>query len=310
MKISPLRSASGLLLFLAAALTAQGPDTMPVIKMDVSRVVLYVTVREGKARFVGDLSKPDFLIKEDGNAQETISFSRDDVPVAIGLLVDNSQSMINKSSEVLAAAKALIRASNPKDEIFILHFNEKLTYGLPPNLPFTGDRAALDKALDSIEVDGKTALYDAIYEGLKHLQRSELTKQALIVISDGGDNMSHYKAADVVKAAGLSGALFYGIGIYDPSDGDANPGVIRKLAQDTGGEAYFPKDVQEVRDLCQTIARDLRSQYMLSYSPSNANFDGRFRRVEVRIKDPQHRKLIVRTRTGYYATAPTEKGKK
>jgi VWFA-related protein len=113
--------------------------------------------------------------------------------------------------------------------------------------------------------------------------------------------MSVHKSGEVVKSAGLSGALFYGIGIYDPMDGDANPGVIRRLAQDTGGEAYFPQDIAEVQGLCETIARDLRSQYTLSYAPSNTASDGRYRRVEVKVKDPKHRKLIVRTRTGYYA---------
>jgi VWFA-related protein len=305
MKRSHLRSVSGFL-FLAGTLAAQAPGGSPVISMDVNRVVLYVTVREGKARFVGDLARQNFSVKEDGTPQEIISFSRDDVPVAVGLLVDNSQSMMNKSAEVVAAAKAFVRASNAGDDMFVLHFNEKLTYGLPRNLPFTGDHAELDKALDSLRADGKTALYDAIREGLTHLQRSKLTKKALIVISDGGDNMSLHKEADVVKTAGLSGALFYGIGIYDPSDGDANPGVIRKLAQDTGGEAYFPKNVLEVTGLCQIIARDLRSQYMLSYSPANADYDGKYRRIEVKVKDPQHRKLIVRTRTGYYARAPKQ----
>jgi VWFA-related protein len=289
--------------FLVAAAGAQAPDQPPIISTDVRRVALYVTVREGNAKFVGDLDKQSFSVREDGSPQEIVSFSRDDVPAAIGLLVDNSQSMMNKSAEVVAAAKAFVRASHPEDDMFVLHFNENLTYGLPQNMPFTADHAELFKALDRIRADGKTALYDAIYEGLKHLERSNLTKKALIVISDGGDNMSSHKAADVVRAAGLSGALFYGIGIYDPSDGDANPGVVRKLGRDTGGEAYFPKGTQEVTWLCQTIARDLRSQYMLSYSPSNTSFDGKFRRIEVKVKDPQHRKLIVRTRTGYYATA-------
>jgi VWFA-related protein len=193
--------------------------------------------------------------------------------------------------------------------MFVLHFNETLTFGLPPNLPFTSDHFELGKALDRMGQTGKTALYDAIEAGLKHLERSELTKKALIVISDGGDNMSKYKAADVVKSAGLSGALFYGVGIYDPMDGDANPGVMRKLAQDTGGESHFPKSTQELTGLCQSIARDLRSQYTLSYSPSNSNFDGKFRRIEVKVHDPQHRKLVVRTRTGYYATAPASRRK-
>ena len=108
----------------------------------------------------------------------------------------------------------------------------------------------------------------------------------------------------MIREADLSGALFYAIGIYDEMDGDANPGVVRKLAQDTGGEAHFPKNTGEVTELCETIARDLRSQYTLSYSPSNSNYDGSFRRIEVKVKDPKRRKLIVRTRTGYYATAP------
>jgi len=293
----------------AATLAAQVPETPLVISMDVRRVALYVTVREGKAKFVGDLAKEHFSVKEDGAPQEIISFSRDDVPVAIGLLVDNSQSMMNKSEEVVAAAKAFVHASNPGDEMFVLHFNEKLTYGLPSGVPYTGDRDELDKALDRIRLDGRTALYDAIDEGLKHLQLSKLTKKALIVISDGGDNMSGHKSADVVKAAGLSGALFYGIGIYDAMDGDANPGVIRKLAQDTGGEAYFPKGVQEVQELCQTIARDLRSQYTISYSPSNSVYNGKYRRIEVKVKDPKHRQLIVRTRTGYYASETPAPGR-
>ena len=203
----------------------------------------------------------------------------------------------------------VIQEGTPGDEMFILHFNDDLAFGLPPNVPFTSDRTELDKALDRMNQSGKTALYDAIDLGLKHLERSTLTKKALIVISDGGDNISTRKSADVVKAAGLSGALFYGIGIYDPMDGDANPGVIRKLAQETGGESHFPKDPHELTALSQTIARDLRSQYTLTYAPSNANYDGKFRKIEVKVNDPQHRKLIVRTRTGYYATAPTDRRK-
>ncbi len=279
-----------------------------VISMDVKRVVLYATVREGKAKFAGDLQREHFTIHEDGKPQKIDSFSRDDVPVAIGLLIDNSQSMMNKREEVVAAAKAFVRASKPNDEIFVLHFNEQLTYGLPQNVPFTGDVNLLDQALERAQLDGRTALYDAIHEGLKHLQTSRLTKRALIVVSDGGDNMSLHKAAEVVRDADLSGALFYGIGIYDPLDGDANPGVLRKLAESTGGEAYFPEGVGAVKSLCETIARDLRSQYMLSYAPQDLEGKKDYHRVQVRVKDPKGRKLIVRTRTGYYATSPAAEG--
>jgi VWFA-related protein len=135
-----------------------------------------------------------------------------------------------------------------------------------------------------------------------------LTKKALIEIRDGGDNLSLHKADEVIREADLSGALFYGIGIYDPMDGDANPGVLRNLARDTGGEAYFPKDVSEVRLLCETIARDLRSQYMLSYAPPEKPGAKNYRKIRVRVKDPKGRKLIVRTRTGYYADPAGAKG--
>ena len=291
-------------------LLGQVGEDQAVISVDVKRIVLYATVREGKAKFVGDLQKENFTVKEDGVAQDLISFSRDDVPVAVGLLVDNSMSMMNKRDEVIAAAKAFVRASNPGDEMFVLHFNEKLSYGLPRSVPFTGDREQLATALDAVRLDGRTALYDAIREGLEHLAQSKLSKKALIVISDGGDNVSFAKADQVVKQADLSGALFYGIGIYDPMDGDANPGVLRSLARNTGGEAYFPKGVKEVAGLCETIARDLRSQYMLSYAPAENASAKDYRRIEVKINDPQGRKLIVRTRTGYYAGGAKSGGTK
>lgn len=293
---------------LSAALLAQEAKETAEFSMNVKRVVLYATVREGKARFVGDLEKQNFTVLEDGKPQEILSFNREDVPVAIGLLVDNSQSMLNKRNEVVAAAKALVRASNENDEIFILHFNEQLTYGLPSDVPFTGDAKLLDQALDSMKLDGRTALYDAIHSGLEHLQKSRLTKKALIVLSDGGDNMSARTDKDVVRQADLSGALFYAIGIYDEMDGDANPGVLRKLAQNTGGEAYFPRDLQEVKGLCETIARDLRSQYMMSYAPPEKGAKDDYRRIQVRVKDPQGRKLTVRTRTGYYSEQLAKQG--
>ena len=225
---------------LCCVLLAQAPQDS-LISMNVKRVVLYATVREGKARFVGDLQKQNFEVLEDGVRQEILSFNREDVPVATGILVDNSQSMLNKRSEVVAAAKAFVRTSNPKDEIFVIHFNEQLSYGLPQNVPFSGDQKLLDEALDRMHLDGKTALYDAILEGLNRLKQSSLTKKALVVISDGGDNMSLHKSSDVIREADLSGALFYAIGIYDAMDGDANPGVLRKLAQGTGGERISPR---------------------------------------------------------------------
>ena len=267
----------------------------------VRRVVLYATVR-GTDGFVADLTKTDFTVLEDGKQQEILEFMREDVPVAIGLLVDNSGSMLNKRPEVVEAAKTFVRATNPKDDIFVLHFNEQLAYGLPSDVPFTSDRALLDEALDRMRLDGQTALYSAIAEGLEHLGKSNLTKKALIVISDGGDNVSTVRFDDVVKRADLSGASFFGIGIYDPADGEADPKNLRNLANRTGGESFFPEKLDEVRSLCERIALTLRNQYTISYSPPTVDRKPTYHRIELKVKDPQKRKLTVRTRTGYYTT--------
>ncbi len=154
---------AGLLLPLLLASSFVNGQTVPppppeveettTLKMDVQRVVLYVTVREGKTGFVGDLSQKDFTVKDDGKAQEIRQFSRADVPVAVGLVIDNSQSMMNKKQEVIAAAKAFVRASNPEDEMFVVHFNDNITYGLPKDKMFSSDHAELEKAIDNMEPD-------------------------------------------------------------------------------------------------------------------------------------------------------------
>jgi VWFA-related protein len=285
-----------------------GQDAPPsedthTISMDVQRVVLYVTVREGKTGYVGDLSKEHFTVKDDGRVQEIHEFQRADVPVAVGIVIDNSQSMMNKRGEVVEAAKAFVRASNPDDEMFVIHFSETIKFGLPPDKMFSSDRQELEKALDKMSLEGHTALYDAIHVAVEHLKKSQMTKKALFVVSDGGDNRSGRKLKDVVKEADLSGALFYAIGIYDPMDGDANPGVIRRLAKATGGEAFFPKSLPEIASLCESIARDLRNQYMIVYAPPKRPKDGAYHKVQVTVKDPRDRKLNVTSRSGYYSPA-------
>ena len=296
-----------LLLGSCLILIAQKPDEQTTLSVDVTRVMLYITVRDNKAGIVGDLVKDQFTVLENGKPQKILSFDRDDVPVAIGLLVDNSGSMLNKRGEVIEAAKAFVNATNPADEIFVLHFNEQLTYGLPKDVPFTGDRALLGEALDRVRLTGRTALYDAISEGLRRLRQSTLTKRALIVISDGGDNFSKITDDAVVEQADLIGALFYGIGIYDPHDGDASPGVLRELAKKTGGQAFFPDQLDQVRTICGVIARELRTQYAVAYKPPLESKND-YRKVEVKVKDVLGRKLTVRTRTGYYTKSLFEGG--
>jgi VWFA-related protein len=287
----------------AAALAGQStgsPQAPATFAVDVNRIALYATVRSSNSELVTDLTKKNFTVKEDGRVQEVLDFRREDLPVAIGLIIDNSQSMVRKRSEVIAAAQAFIRSSNPQDQIFVIHFSNKVTFGLPASQPFSSDPAQLDKALDRLTAYGTTALYDAVEAGLKHLNESKISKKALVVISDGGDNASKRKLNDVAKAANLSGALLYAIGIYDPTDADADPGALRKLARETGGEAFFPESLSRVSQICEQIARDLRNQYLLVYAPPAREKNGAYHRIEVTVHDTGRRGLTVRTRNGYF----------
>jgi VWFA-related protein len=283
---------------------SQDPAGDVNISVDVRRVVLYATVRDTKSQtLVGDLKQEDFAVRDNGRIQEIRDFKREDVPVAVGLIIDNSQSMMYNRDKIISAAKTFIQTSNPLDEMFVVHFNDDVQFAMPSDVPFSSDRAVLEHALNRLRTEGKTALYDAIFDGLRHLQKSNLTKKALVVISDGGDNASKHQFKDVTDAAGVSGALFYAIGLYDPNDGDAKPGNLRRLASETGGASFFPQKVDEVARLCESIARDLRNQYMLVYAPVEQPDDASFHKVQVSVKDPKRRRLTVRTRTGYYGPA-------
>jgi Ca-activated chloride channel homolog len=271
--------------------------------MDVNRIVIYATVRGNKSDLITDLTKKNFTVKEDGRVQDILEFRREDLPVAIGLIIDNSQSMMNKRSEVIAAATAFIKNSNPQDQIFVLHFADQITFGLPEAKPFSSDLAELQKALQRLTPNGMTALYDAIYEGLKHLNASDLTKKALVVISDGGDNTSKRRLSDVAKAANLSGALVYAIGIYDPADADADPSALRRLTRETGGEAFFPESLSEVSHICEVIAHDLRNQYVLVYAPPSRTEANAYHHIQVSVHDTGRRGLTVTARNGYFDKA-------
>lgn len=274
------------------------PGTDVVISVDVNRVPLYVTVRASDSEVIGNLSSDNFTVKEDGRLQQIVDFRREDLPVAIGLIIDNSQSMAKKRKHVIVAATAFIRASNPQDQMFVIHFADSILFGL--NKPFSGDPKELDKALQHLTPKGTTALYDAIDVGLSHLKGSSLTKKALVVISDGGDNSSIKRLGDVAKEANQSGAILYAIGVYDPEDADADPAALRRLAGETGGEAFFPQDLSEISSICESIAHDLRTQYLLVYAPPTHHKKGTYHRVQVLVHDGNRPGLSVTTRNGYF----------
>jgi Ca-activated chloride channel family protein len=269
--------------------------------VNVDVVILHATAQDKKGAPVSGLGKDDFQIYEDGAPQPLKYFSHEDIPVTVGLVIDNSGSMGPKRADVIAAGLAFARSSNPQDQIFVVNFNENVSFGLPEKVAFTDQVPQLEVALSKLRPDGETALYDALVVALDHLKQGTRDKKVLIVISDGGDNASKHKLAEIMAAAGKSDVILYTIGIFNEEDGDSNPGVLKQLARNTGGEAFFPESLKEVVPICERIAHDIRNQYSLAYVPTNRKRDGSYRAIQVKATSSGRGRLSVRTRPGYFA---------
>jgi VWFA-related protein len=276
------------------------------IKAAVDLVVLHVTVADARGEFVPELKPGNFRVFEEKIEQKIAVFSRDDIPVTMGLVVDNSGSMREKREQVNAAAMTFVRTSNPQDEAFVVNFNDE--YYLDTD-DFTNDQKNLNDALSRIETRGSTALYDAVIGSLGHLKKGHKDKRVLLVITDGDDDASQKSFEEAIKAAEQSNATIYAIGVYSEDDLKNEKRMVRRskkvlteLAEATGGLAYFPESLEQVTPVCEQVAREIRNQYTLGYYPSNTARDGAFRTLQVQVIPPKGRgKLSVRTRTGYYA---------
>ena len=271
------------------------------IRVDVNRVVLHATVQNHQGALVSGLGRNDFRIYEDGAPQQIKFFTHEDIPVTVGLVVDNSGSMRPKFHEVITAALAFAHSSNPQDQMFVVSFNEHVRFGLPANTPFTDQASQLEAALSRYHPDGQTALYDAVAAALEHLEKGNRDKKVLIVISDGADNASQHNLAQVMAVAVQSDAIIYALGLFDPDDPDKNPGVLKRLAKATGGEAFMPESIKEIVPICEQVARDIRNQYTAAYVSTNQKQDGTYRVVEMKAAAPGRGRLVVRTRAGYNA---------
>jgi VWFA-related protein len=272
------------------------------IRASVDLVVLRATVRDGKGAPVAGLGKEDFQVFEDKVPQQIEFFSHEDVPVTVGLVIDNSGSMRSKRSDVINAALAFARSSNPEDQVFVVNFNEHVSMGLPGNVPFTGNQEQLESALSRNKANGLTALYDAVAVALEQLKKGKWDKKVLILISDGGDNASRHKLAEIVTMVNQSSAIIYTMGIFDANDDDRNPRMLKQLSRISGGESFFPESLQKILPICQQIAHEIRNQYTISYAPANRKSDGTYRAIEVKARKTSTRgRLIVSTRAGYSA---------
>lgn len=269
-----------------------------LIKTTVSNTVLHATVIDDKHRLVNGLTKNDFQVYENGQLQQIKSFDRRDVPVAVGIVIDNSGSMRDKRPAVNRAAINFVRSSNPNDEVFIVNFNDE--YYLDQD--FTDKIPQLQEALDHIESRGGTALYDAVVASAEHLKKNaRLEKKVILVVTDGEDNASRESLEQAIRRLQAdNGPTVYTIGILGEEKQRRARRALTAMSEQTGGIAFFPKDVGEVDSITQTVAHDIRNQYILVYAPTTPKNVGGYRTVRVDAHAPGYKHLMVRTRNGYY----------
>jgi VWFA-related protein len=270
------------------------------LSVDVDLVLFNVTITDSRGRPVSGLKQDDFRVYEEGRVQDITAFHAEDVPASIGLIIDNSGSMQNRRTDVANAALAFVGASNPEDEVFVVNFNERVYLGLPPSIRFTNDLDQLRSALLRIPAAGLTALYDALATGIEHLSSGTRNRKTLVVLSDGGDNASRRNLDEVLQIAQRSNATIYTIGIYDEYNTDRNPGVLRKIAQQSGGRAYFPKSRDDLEQVWRDIASGIRTQYTIGYLSSNPGRNGAFRKVKI-VASRNGKAFRTNTREGYVA---------
>lgn len=282
---------------------ASAPDTSAndsgrfVFKKQVQEVVLHATVVDDSGRLVTSLDRSAFNVFVNGVSEPITSFRREDAPVAMGIVIDNSGSMRDKREKVNQAVLNLIRVSNPQDEIFVVNFSQT------PYLDqdFTSDVNLLQAALHQVSTRGNTALYDAVVASAVHLRNNpRLDKKVLLVITDGRDNMSQETLQEAIrKLQPNHGATVYAIGLTD--DGLTRDGrdALQNLASSTGGVAFFPQSLNEVDDITRTVARDIRSQYTLAFKP-RSSAQKAYQSIRVEAKGSGRSRLTVRTRSGYY----------
>jgi Ca-activated chloride channel family protein len=273
------------------------------IKVDVNLVVLHTSVLDDRGRFADGLKQDNFRVFEDKVEQKLSVFKREDVPVSMGLVIDNSGSMREKRPRVNEAALTLVQASNPRDEAFVVNFNDDFYLDLDKD--FTSSIPELKEALERIDSRGSTALRDAIIGSLDHLKKGTKDKKVLLVVTDGEDNASHNSLERTLREIQKTDTVIYTIGLLS-SEGKKEAKrakkVLQEIAAASGGVAYFPESVDDVHSICEQVAHDIRNQYILAYYPTNARRDGSFRAVNVDVIPPRGRgKLTARTRNGYYA---------
>ncbi len=280
----------------------QEPGAEPggfVFHSDVQEVLLHATVIDDKQRMVTNLDKNAFTVFEDGKPQVIKSFRHEDIPISLGIVIDNSGSMREKRAKVNKAALNLVRASNPQDEVFVVNFSDEFFL----DQPFTSKINLLQSALEKYETRGGTALYDAVVASADELKRhGKLQKKILFVVTDGEDDASRESLEQAVRQLQEeNGPTVYAIGLLGDERARRAKRALQTISERTGGIAFFPRTLDEVDQISSTVARDIRNQYTIGYKPTTPKTVGGYRAIRVEARASGHGKLTVRTRSGYYA---------
>ena len=299
-----------LLMFAQQATAPQAPAPQPdegdaIFSSETRLVPLNITVSDKAGHLVTNLPQSAFQVFENGVLQQIKLFRREDVPVSLGLIIDNSGSMREKRQAVESAALALVKDSNPQDEAFIVNFND--AYYMDAD--FTSDIKVLEQGLTKIDSRGGTAMRDAIWASIDHLKaKAKRDKKVILVVTDGNDNASERSLEALVRLAQEDDVLIYAIGLLteeDRAEAKKAQRALNLLTESTGGQVFYPKDVSEVDKIAHQVAHDIRNQYSIAYTPTNAALDGTFRQIKVTVKAPGN--PVARTRSGYYARQPAKK---
>ena len=298
-----MRRLSSLLLLGSFLLKAQDD----VIRVETRLVVLHASVADKSGKLLTDLPRSAFRVLENNVEQTIKDFKREDIPVSLGIIIDDSGSMMNKRQKVAAAALALVKASNPKDEVFLVNFNDTAYL----DVPFTNNIQKLEEGLARIESRGGTAMRDAISMSIDYMKKeAKKEKKVLMVITDGDDTASSENLEKLVAKCQRSEVLVYAIGLLTEEEQRRQKAAKRALQTITtasGGVAFLPKDLTSVEQLALQVAHEIRNQYTITYSPHVQELDGSFRTIKIAINAKGT--PMARTRTGYYATpeAPVKK---
>jgi Ca-activated chloride channel homolog len=269
-----------------------------VFKKEVEEVVVHATVQDDKNHLVMNLEKSAFSVYENNQLQTLTSFRHEDVPVAMGIVIDNSGSMREKRDKVNKAALNLVRSSNPQDQVFVVNFNDE--YYL--DQAFTSNINKLREALEKVEARGGTALYDAIVASADYMKHNaRLQKKVLFVVTDGDDNASRESLEETVRRLQEeNGPTVYAIGLLGEEKQRRARRALETIAQRTGGIAFLPRTLDEVDEISRDVAHDIRNQYAIGYKPSTPKSVGGYRAIRVEAHAKGYNKLAVRTRSGYF----------